>query len=646
MKKILQKSYAWLVMLVAMFAMSTSAMAEDGFTEIQFSGIVEVTGGNGNPFTPVEKSGVTISGTGWNSTINIYEGHALTISCPEVNIRRIELYNYSGGLVNQGALTSAEGSYSGGVWEGTSHQVVIGGNDDFFVYNISVYIEGGIGGTGGEEPLGDPDAEFTFNRGGIEPQNGVAVAYYYWSKNSCANPYTGNPMTFTSSTQNIVKIELNGNSLNLINSNSGFTTHSSSKIVWEGDAVEVVFTSNDADGGCVTSAKVWLASTGGSETDNVPVTPSAPVYNAVKVQNAEAGKVYTLTMFNYSQQEYPLALNNGKVVPTQSGTPILFKCGDNGDGLFFITADNKYLRNPHPLGNWVYNHNEGGLTTVYDAELVPLSFEAVPASSSYVTANYAANQGCVAIRQARGYDGSTGPLLMGYTTFSNTGGYSGSGSIYYNNASTSAFILREIQGFPTSALGQDGEDYYGTYYANHAWKIPAGYTAYVVTAADNEGITLEEVTGNIVGANTAVILKGERNANISIDFSLEEGYTNNDNMLRGCVEDFNNIHEEGYVYYVMTYNQSGENLGFYWQNGSGDGSTVNCAAHKAYLRVPVAAASNARGFAFRFQDTTTDIQSANADAADNVIFNLQGQRVNAAAMPGVYVKNGRKFIVK
>ena len=49
-------------------------------------------------------------------------------------------------------------------------------------------------------------------------------------------------------------------------------------------------------------------------------------------------------------------------------------------------------------------------------------------------------------------------------------------------------------------------------------------------------------------------------------------------------------------------------------------------------------------------DGTVDIQSVYTSRqtrpVDNHIYNLQGQRVSSPSAPGIYVKNGRKFVVK
>lgn len=62
-----------------------------------------------------------------------------------------------------------------------------------------------------------------------------------------------------------------------------------------------------------------------------------------------------------------------------------------------------------------------------------------------------------------------------------------------------------------------------------------------------------------------------------------------------------------------------------------------------------AAATNIRVYV-ELPDTATGIGSVNVDKnnkADNAVYNLQGQRVDGKSLPkGIYIKNGKKFMVK
>lgn len=100
----------------------------------------------------------------------------------------------------------------------------------------------------------------------------------------------------------------------------------------------------------------------------------------------------------------------------------------------------------------------------------------------------------------------------------------------------------------------------------------------------------------------------------------------------------NGVYQEKYVpqsAYVLQNGESG--VGFYKVNVAD--YAIN--AFRCYVSVP-AASSNLR-IVFP-EDGVTGISTV-ATAADNVVYNLQGQRVEATKA-GVYVKNGKKFIVK
>jgi hypothetical protein len=64
------------------------------------------------------------------------------------------------------------------------------------------------------------------------------------------------------------------------------------------------------------------------------------------------------------------------------------------------------------------------------------------------------------------------------------------------------------------------------------------------------------------------------------------------------------------------------------------------------LYVPTPSAASA--FKFRFEDGTTAIESVlnNGADANAPIYDLSGRRVMNAVKGGIYIQNGKKFIVK
>lgn len=218
--------------------------------------------------------------------------------------------------------------------------------------------------------------------------------------------------------------------------------------------------------------------------------------------------------------------------------------------------------------------------------------------------------------------------------------------------------------FAMSAAG------WATLCVNDDFILPEDYTAYTVGKLEGSTPVLEE-DGQIVfteiervPAGTPVIICGPENANVSllptygaVAPEVNYLYGNNSNEAityyaagiadQGLGELDTNTWEYTYGSFgpCQLYQLAKENdlVGFYRQVA--DGVSLKCGAHKAFLVVPsTVAASNAR-FVFPGQDG--ELTGISGMATDNVetIYNLQGQRVTATKA-GVYVKNGRKFIVK
>ena len=183
-----------------------------------------------------------------------------------------------------------------------------------------------------------------------------------------------------------------------------------------------------------------------------------------------------------------------------------------------------------------------------------------------------------------------------------------------------------------SALG------YATLFLGQATYIPEGVEVYTVTEAENGWATLTQVEG-VLPANTGVILKNEG------EFTFKTaGATGSaeGNMLEGSVED---AYIEGEAY-VLANGEKG--VGLYKaalnkdaEGNDGDTHFLNNAG-KAYLKLPVASSVKA----FFFDRNTTAIESVvNGLDANAPIYDLSGRRVNAATK-GIYIQNGKKFIVK
>lgn len=112
-----------------------------------------------------------------------------------------------------------------------------------------------------------------------------------------------------------------------------------------------------------------------------------------------------------------------------------------------------------------------------------------------------------------------------------------------------------------------------------------------------------------------------------------------DNMFVGTLTDIESLptNGEGYTNYIL--NNGSKGLGFYQANNQ----TV--AAGKAYLAVPATSAAKISFFSLDGGTVGIEGIESNEEAKEDVYYTISGQRV-AAPTKGLYIKNGKKVIVK
>ena len=95
-----------------------------------------------------------------------------------------------------------------------------------------------------------------------------------------------------------------------------------------------------------------------------------------------------------------------------------------------------------------------------------------------------------------------------------------------------------------------------------------------------------------------------------------------------------------YANYIL--NNGSEGMGFYKANNK------KVAAGKAYLRVSSSAAGAKNFFSFSFMESggTTGINEVQNTKNNGELYNLNGMRLSKPTQKGIYIMNGKKFIVK
>lgn len=193
---------------------------------------------------------------------------------------------------------------------------------------------------------------------------------------------------------------------------------------------------------------------------------------------------------------------------------------------------------------------------------------------------------------------------------------------------------------------------YGTYYSSKAYTMPKGVKGYTITGNEGTSLVMNEAyaAGDVVPAKTALVVEGAANKYYTLVAESTE-LTPANNKLHGSDKaETTYVDGTDVKYYKLSYNNEGNNLGFYW--GSENGAAFTNGAHKAYLALnSETLLSQSRGFSLAdlAHGVTTGINTTVKSATQsNFIYDLNGRRINSlnGAAKGVYIMNGQKVLVK
>lgn len=218
-----------------------------------------------------------------------------------------------------------------------------------------------------------------------------------------------------------------------------------------------------------------------------------------------------------------------------------------------------------------------------------------------------------------------------------------------NNARVDDLELSTYSGVGSFKITEAG---YGTYYSSKAYTMPKGVKGYTITGNEGTSLVMNEAyaAGDVVPAKTALVVEGAANKYYTLVAESTE-LTPDNNKLHGSDEaETTYVDGTDVKYYKLSYNNEGNNLGFYW--GSENGAAFTNGAHKAYLALDSETLlSQSRGFSLAdlAHGVTTGINTTVKSATQsNFIYDLNGRRINSlnGAAKGVYIMNGQKVLVK
>lgn len=227
-------------------------------------------------------------------------------------------------------------------------------------------------------------------------------------------------------------------------------------------------------------------------------------------------------------------------------------------------------------------------------------------------------------------------------------------TITLNNSSSDNVRVDDLELSTYSGVGsfKITEAGYGTYYSSKAYTMPKGVKGYTITGNEGTSLVMNEAyaAGAVVPAKTALVVEGAANKYYTLVAASTE-LTPANNKLHGSDKaETTYVDGTDVKYYKLSYNNEGNNLGFYW--GSENGAAFTNGAHKAYLALDSETLlSQSRGFSLAdlAHGVTTGINTTVKSATQsNFIYDLNGRRINSlnGAAKGVYIMNGQKVLVK
>lgn len=248
-------------------------------------------------------------------------------------------------------------------------------------------------------------------------------------------------------------------------------------------------------------------------------------------------------------------------------------------------------------------------------------------------------------------DGADFYLMAGETNFHN----SGASDVYYTNNRSSAFYFEETD-YPnvvtlTQATGiDDGTKKIATFSAPFAFTVPEGVNAYVVeTVPTSSTAQMAQLAtaGSTVAANTGVILYGATaETQVRMIPATETGASNANSLLGQSAGGTKQIVDvAGQTNYILA--SKGGNIVF--SKALANGENKNISMNKAYLSIPAGSPVNQFALSFGNEGETTGINAIEAGQAGSTaapVYDLSGRRISQPATRGIYIRGGKKFMVK
>lgn len=222
----------------------------------------------------------------------------------------------------------------------------------------------------------------------------------------------------------------------------------------------------------------------------------------------------------------------------------------------------------------------------------------------------------------------------------------------YNHSSPTVSLYRKRIG--VLSVSQYG---YTTYTSQeYGYSMPEGCLGFVVTK-ENDGIKLTEKykSGDAVPAKTPLLIKAEPGT-YSIYQTVRKAVApaEGENLLRGEFDAAGNItyglenkdNKDNYYYYYKLTTQNKANFGFYI--GAEDGGPFKMSnTSRAYLVLPREQSSSVKSLVLDDAILETAVSlPTESKPTDGHTYDLSGRLCQGKLVPGIYIQNGRKIVVR
>ena len=220
-------------------------------------------------------------------------------------------------------------------------------------------------------------------------------------------------------------------------------------------------------------------------------------------------------------------------------------------------------------------------------------------------------------------------------------GFDASTDPFYNSTYSSAFLLEEVDCSVTPKTATiDGKELkITTFSASYPAVVPENMSVYALVQNAPGKVVLKLVgrAGDVIPANSGVLLATDRQADFVMHYAADATRTINmgGNLLQGTSGSSRVFTSEDNVF-ILANGKSG--IGFYPIK---PGSILP--ANRAYMVCNPNEPFSVYEMSF---DETTGVDRMEIPESTVQIYTLTGVRVVPPLQPGVYIKNGRKFIIK